>query len=176
MAARAGADATRRSPTSPSRATGDAAAVGRALGVSFSNYRLAAGETGYVASAAPLVPQAVAANVAGVIGLSDTLRFEPAIDRTPGRQHALARPRAAHGGTGAFAPPAAAPAACAKARAFAGSSYWTADQVGRLYHVNDLFSAGLTGKGKTIALLELGRSRPVRHQRVPLVLPACATR
>jgi hypothetical protein len=136
------------------QATGDAAAVGRALGVAFSDYRLAGGGTGYVASAAPLMPPAVAANVATVVGLSDTLRLEPAIDRTPGRLRASASaaPRA-------FAQPGAAPAACAKARAFGGSVYWTADQVGRLYHVNDLFSAGLTGRGKTVALLELGRSR-----------------
>jgi hypothetical protein len=137
------------------QATGDATAVGRALGVSFSDYRLAGGATGYVASAAPLMPPAVAANVATVVGLSDTLRLEPAIDLTPGRQRvpaAAASPRA-------FAQPAAAPSACSKARAFAGSVFWTADQIGRLYHVNDLFSAGLTGRGKTIALLELGRSR-----------------
>jgi len=37
-------------------ATGDAAAVGRALGVSFSDYHLAGGGTGFVASAAPLMP------------------------------------------------------------------------------------------------------------------------
>ena len=54
---------------------------------------------------------------------------------------------------------ASAPFACPTASAYAGASFWTADQVGRFYHVNDLFSAGLTGKGKTIALLELGRSR-----------------
>ena len=53
----------------------------------------------------------------------------------------------------------ASPSACTKARNFADASFWTPDQVGRFYHVNDLFAAGLTGKGKTIALLELGKSR-----------------
>jgi len=137
------------------QATGDAAAVGRALGVSFSDYRLAGGATGYVASAAPLMPSTVADNVASVLGLSDTLRFDPAIDRAPGRVRAPAAAASPRG----FAQPAVAPAACAEARTFAGSTFWTADQVGRLYHVGDLISAGLTGKGKTIALLELGRSR-----------------
>ena len=55
----------------------------------------------------------------------------------------------------------AAPSACAKARATSpATSFWTPDQVGRFYRVNDLFAAGLTGKGKTIALLELGRAGP----------------
>jgi hypothetical protein len=137
------------------RATGDAAAVGRALGVSFSEYRLAGGAKGYVASAAPLMPPAVAAHVATVVGLSDTLHLEPAIDRTPGRL----RGSAAAASRTTFAQPAAAPTACAKARAFGANVYWTGDQIGRLYHVSDLFRSGLTGKGKTIALLELGRSR-----------------
>src|SRR5258705_13440662 len=53
-------------------ATGDATAVGRALGVSFSNYRLAGGRTGYVASAAPPMPPAAPGNLANVVGLSHT--------------------------------------------------------------------------------------------------------
>src|SRR2546429_6624748 len=101
------------------------------------------------------MPSTVADNVASVLGLSDTLRLDPAIDRAPGRLRAPAAAASPRG----FAQPAAAPAACAKARTFARSTFWTADQVGRLYHVGDLISAGLTGKGTTIALLQLGRGR-----------------
>ena len=59
---------------------------------------------------------------------------------------------------------------CAQATNFAGNAYWTPRQVGSLYHVNDLFAAGLTGKGKTIALLELGQSRPADTSRTSCVL------
>jgi hypothetical protein len=138
-------------------ATGPADAVERALGVDFTTYRLAAGTTRYIASAAPLLPRAVADNVSTIVGLSDTVRFEPSIDRTPGRSFG---PEPAARAAAAAAGPRAAPVACAKARAFAGNVYWTADQIGRFYHVDDLYAAGLTGLGKTIALLELGRSRP----------------
>ena len=55
-------------------------------------------------------------------------------------------------------------------------AYWTPDQVGGFYHVNDLFAAGLTGKGKTIALLELGQSRPADTNALPLVLRAAQHR
>jgi hypothetical protein len=136
-------------------ATGRAEVVERALGVEFSAYNLAGGTTGYVPSAAPLVPRAVAESVSTIVGVSDTLRFEPSIDRTPGRAlDAGPVPHAA-----AAREPRALPAACPQARAYAGNVYWTADQVGRFYQVDKLFAAGLTGKGKTIALLELGRSR-----------------
>jgi hypothetical protein len=136
-------------------ATGRAEAVERALGVEFSAYALPGGTTGYVPSAAPLVPRVVADRVSTIVGVSDTVRFEPSIDRAPGRL--LGAPAVPHA-----APPRAPralPSACAPARAYAGNTYWTADQVGRFYQVNKLFAAGLTGKGKTIALLELGRSR-----------------
>ena len=141
-------------------ATGDAQAVARALDVTFSNYRLAEGNTGYVASGAPLVPRALAADIASIVGLTDTLRLDNALDLHP---HAKL---AASGATtfGAASDRAAAvahagPSACTAAKAVADASFWTPDQIGRFYHVNDLFAAGLTGKGKTIALLELGKSR-----------------
>ena len=139
------------------QATAPAEAVERALGVDLSTYRLADGATGFVPSAAPLVPRAVADSVATIVGLSDTVRFEPAVDPTPGRAFG-AEPAAR--GAATFAQPSANPAACSKARSFGGNIYWTGDQLSRFYHVNDLFASDLTGKRKTIALLELGRSRP----------------
>ncbi len=145
------------------QATGRADIVEQALGVEFSAYRLEGGTTGFVPSAAPLVPRAVAESVSTIVGLSDTVRFEPSLDRDPGRSIAAGPTTTGSATTGSatpFARPHAQPVACAKARAAAGNTYWTADQIGRLYHVDALFAAGLTGKGRTIALLELGRSRP----------------
>ena len=132
--------------------------VAHAFGVSFARYRLAPGATGYIASAAPLVPSAVAAGITTIVGLSDTVRFHSALVRTPGKRiTSAAAPRAAAG----FASPSyTSPHTCSQATNLADNAYWTPRQVGNLYHVNDLHAAGLTGKGKTIALLELGSSRP----------------
>src|SRR4051794_4401679 len=138
-------------------ATGDAQDVARALGVTFSNYRTADGDTGYIASDAPLVPRVVADGVAAIVGLNSTVQFESNADTTP---HAKLHPSSLAADPRVAAAPRGAPAACSAARSIADGSFWTPDQVGRFYRVHDLFAAGLTGKGKTIALLELGRSRP----------------
>jgi hypothetical protein len=138
------------------RTTGSARDFARAFGVSFAGYRLRQGAAGYAASAPPLVPSAVAGGIATIVGLSDTVRFDSALDRQPRGIPPHASPRAttptglsdAHAST------------CARAINFAGLTYWTPRQVGSLYRMNDLFGAGLNGKGKTIALLELGQSRP----------------
>jgi hypothetical protein len=133
------------------RATATARDVGNAFGVSFTGYRLAAGTAGYAASNEPLVPRAVADGITTIVGLNDTIRFDPALDRNPRRIRATAA-RAAT--------PHAAAGTCAQAINFASGAYWTPRQVGDFYHINDLHSAGLTGRNKTIALLELGQSRP----------------
>jgi len=138
------------------RVMADARDVAHAFSVSFARYRLPTGTTGYAENSAPLVPTSMAPGIAAILGLSDTVRFHPALDPKPHRrltQPAVRRVAAAN---------AAAPHAstCAAATRLAGTSYWTPRQVGNLYHVNDLLAAGLTGKGKTIALLELGQSRP----------------
>ncbi|MGO9876891.1 MAG: protease pro-enzyme activation domain-containing protein [Acidimicrobiia bacterium] len=132
-------------------ATGDAQAVAQAFGVTFSRYRLSRAVTGYLASAAPTVPRTVADDIATVVGLSDTVRFGHALDRTP---HTTLRP---HPTDRPVSP--AAVTACPQATSFADESYWTPDQVGRSYHVNDLWADGLTGNGKTIAVFELAQSR-----------------
>ncbi|HTD50497.1 MAG TPA: protease pro-enzyme activation domain-containing protein, partial [Acidimicrobiia bacterium] len=138
------------------RVVADARDVARAFSVSFARYRLASGTTGYTENSAPLVPASMAAGIAAILGLSDTVRFDPALDVTPHQR--LAR-LVAHGVAAAnIAEPHVS--TCAAARQLAGTSYWTPRQVGNLYHVNDLVAAGLTGKGKTIALLELAQSRP----------------
>jgi hypothetical protein len=139
-------------------ATGDARTVARALAVSFDEYRLPQGSTGYVASGGPLVPRAVADNITSIVGLSDTLKFRNGLTVNP-RTILPSATSSAYSAARAAAVAHAAPNACSKARNFADASFWTPDQVGRFYHVNDLFAAGLTGKGKTIALLELGKSR-----------------
>jgi hypothetical protein len=138
------------------RATAASQTVADALGVSFSNYSLADGTTGYSASTAPLVPAALAPSVTAIVGLSDTLRFENhlRLPRDPSaRGSARAAPRAA---TNAVV----APRACTAARNYAGNQFWTPDQVGHIYGIDDLIANGMNGQGKTIGLLELAPSRP----------------
>ena len=135
------------------RATGNAQTVGGALGVSFSRYTLGDGTTGYAASSAPLVPRALAGGITSIVGLSDTVRFSNRLVLAPGRR--ASGPQSVPG----LNPNVNAPKACANARNYAGSQFWTPNQVGNLYGVNDLFSHGMTGQGKTIGLLELAPSR-----------------
>ena len=142
------------------RATAASQTVADALGVSFSSYSLADGTIGYSTASAPLVPAALAGGIETIVGLSDTVRFENRLvlppDPTAGG-HARAVPLAT---TNAVA----APRACGAARNRAGSQFWTPDQVGGIYGVDDLFSHGMTGQGKTIGLLELAPSRPADTQ------------
>jgi len=139
------------------RAVGDARNVARALGVSFGRYRVAKGAVGYAADTAPLVPRAVAGSISAILGLSDTVRFDSAIDLRP-RGLAARLATARHAAAADVAESHSS--TCAAAANFAGTTYWTPRQVGSLYHVNDLLASGFTGKGKTIALLELGQSHP----------------
>ena len=134
------------------RATGTVGEVAGAFGVSFAGYRLAAGDTGYAASSAPLVPRAVAAGITTIVGLDDTIRLTPALAGN-------LRPFP-HAGASAAAEPRAASSTCAAAADFARGAYWTPRQVANFYQFDDLYDAGLTGRKKTIALLELGPSRP----------------
>ncbi len=70
--------------------TGSAASLGKALGVSFSNFSDVKGRTFYTADAAPKMPEAIAAKVGGVVGLSSAAHFRPLSVRLPAGQKTLA--------------------------------------------------------------------------------------
>jgi subtilase family serine protease len=137
------------------RAKGDTARVAHALSVSFSRYRLGDHSTGYVASAAPLIPRAVAADITTIVGLSDTIRLRTSLKVATADS---ARGRRPVSTAAAHATSPAVPTGCTTARVFAGNRFWTPNQIGSFYGVNNLFSAGLTGKGKTVALVEFAPS------------------
>jgi subtilase family serine protease len=141
-------------------ARGSAQLVGHALSVSFSRYQFDQASAGYVASGAPLIPRAVAADITSIVGLSNTVRLHTShhIATQHGTsQHGTRGIRAASTAP-AHTTPAATSAGCAAAQTFAGNKFWTPAQIGAFYGVNSLVAAGLTGAGKTIGLVEFAQS------------------
>ena len=136
-------------------ASGTASDVSRALGVSFSRYQLAPHSTGYIASAAPLLPVAVADSITSIVGLSDTVRLHNSL-HVASRANTRGMRFAPGGATKVTTTPAAT--GCTSASNLAGDKFWTPAQIRSLYGVNSLIAGGLTGKGKTIALVEFAPS------------------
>jgi len=137
------------------RASGDSERVAHALSVSFSRYRLGDHSTGYAASAAPLIPRAVADDITTIVGLSDTIRLKTSLEVATANS---ARGRRLGSNTAAHVTSPAVSTGCTTAQVFAGNRFWTPNQIGSFYGVNKLFSAGLTGKGRTVALVEFAPS------------------
>ena len=123
--------------------------VGVALGTTFERYRTTSGTTGYLARQTPLVPAALAGGeISAILGLNTLSQYRP--------QASLVSPSTtglkAHG---TFQSDADGLTACSGAAAWAADGYDTLDQVGADYGVGSLLSAGLNGKGQTIAVYEL---------------------
>ena len=114
-----------------------------ALSVSLSRYRLAGGADTFSAEEAPLVPRSIAADISGIVGLSDTT-YQPHLQvfTAPGSIRPAATPHAQ---------------SCASSirQQANGLGGWTTRQVAAKYQVVPLLNAGLNGAGKTIALYEL---------------------
>jgi kumamolisin len=111
------------------RATGSSAQVQRAFGTTILRYRSARG-TSFHANASPIeVPSAIAADVLGVVGLTNTVRNHPAYVRTATAAAALGSrvPRYGAGPLGAGLTP---------------------QQVRSLYGAGALFARGARGQGK----------------------------
>ena len=70
--------------------SGSAASLGAALGVTFNDFKDAHGRVFYAADAKPHLPEAVAAKLGGVVGLSNAAHYTPMFVRVPAGQHPLA--------------------------------------------------------------------------------------
>jgi subtilase family serine protease len=111
------------------RATGSSAQVQRAFGTTILRYRSARG-TSFHANASPIeVPSSIAADVLGVVGLTNTVRLHPAYLRTATAATALGRkvPRYGAGPHGSGLSP---------------------QQVRSLYSAGALFAKGPRGQGE----------------------------
>ncbi len=115
------------------------------LRVSFDRLRLPDGTEDYAADQAPLVPRAVAGDVAAIVGLSGGTRLEPHHEAgaTLGSASSFASPRATE---------TCAHSIQRQANQLRG---WTTRQTGARYGVPGLHAAGLRGANQTIALYEL---------------------
>ncbi len=133
--------------------SGPAGEVERTFAVPLVQARLRTGAVTRIGLGDPEVPAALAPDVQGVIGLSDSSLLHPQIVLGPGAATAgaaAASPRLAphpnHVG------PSPCPAASAAASALHG---WTADQLASTYGASTLYGEGRSAAGQTVAVYEL---------------------
>jgi subtilase family serine protease len=116
------------------------AVVERAFGTSLASYRLPDGRIGFANRSAPLLPAAVAKDVAAVVGLDSLGAFHRA---------ALARASAGPQPSAACAQQVSAAAA-----GYPGSTLYTTSDIAHAYGFDALYGAGNLGRGTTVALIE----------------------
>jgi subtilase family serine protease len=121
-------------------------ATAHALGITMERFRTPDDGETFSAREAPLVPGSLSPGISAILGLSDSVAAVPKLDRTP---------RAAPHPSARAIPHADGLTPCTAATNAAGGNFWTPDQVGALYGVGPLLTAGQTGSGKKIALVEL---------------------
>ena len=133
--------------------SGTAGQIEHAFQTGVERYRLSGGPVGQTTTSAAAVPSTIAGSVAGVVGLNDLARAQPAgILRPPASRRGKIR-RAL---TAAFTHPAGAPTPCPAATADAQQNGGlTDDQIARAYGAFGLYDSGDLGQGQHIALYEL---------------------
>lgn len=140
-----------RATTFSLQVTATAGQVSTALGTTIGQYRDAAGQLGYVADSAPVLPQSVLdAGVVSILGLNSFAHASPALEGPSSGAARLngARPRAVHANVNG-------PIPCSAASSFASNRYYTMNQLGTAYGLGSLFAAGQNGRSQTVAAYEL---------------------
>jgi subtilase family serine protease len=135
--------------------TASAAAIDRAFHVNLVRYRLPGGRRAFTTLSPPSISASVAADVEGVVGLSDVVRpmsFALHSSR-PSGDDASARPAVRASSRG--------PTPCAAATAVAQNyGSFTANQLANYYDMAPLYSEGDFGQGVSVALVELEDDSP----------------
>jgi hypothetical protein len=131
-----------------------AGAVSKAFGVSLQRYLTPSGRRGYVAQQAPLVPQSLAdGQIQSIVGLNTVSTFQPEVIREKGAMQSRAG--------GGLTPHDDGLTPCAGAVTAAdNNNFWTLDQLGGTYGLNDLLSHGENGTGQTVGIFELASHSP----------------
>jgi len=136
--------AAQRTTATTLKVTGLPADMERAFAVSLHLYQVAAqdnvpGYTFHAPLAHPTIPSEISASVATVVGLDSRPSFRPL--------HVPAHPRLSK--ASAAAPSTPDP-----------PGYWTVIDFADYYNVQPLYSAGLSGKGRTLAIVTLASFTP----------------
>jgi len=153
------ADGLRPGPVSRNRlsipVTATASAIDRAFHVNLVRYRLPSGRKAFTTLSAPSISASVAADVGGIVGLSDLVQpTSLALHWTKVRgKDPLAGLAVQAAGSG--------PTPCAAATTVAQNyGSFTANQFATYYHMTPLYAQGDTGQGVHIALVELEDDSP----------------
>ena len=132
---------------------GSANQVEGAFRTGLDRYKLANGKIGRARTSALRVPATIAKYVTSVVGLDTTVKLHAEGLRTP-RSARGEFPAAKSGGN--FIHPAGSPTACSEAASAAQDfGGLTDDQIANAYGAFGLYSAGDTGAGQSIAVVEL---------------------
>jgi hypothetical protein len=132
-----------------------ASRVETAFGVTLERYTVPGGATRFAPSTEPLVPSAIASQVEGVLGLTDTGVPRPLL-ATDGRSRA--KTVAVRPGTGRSATRASisGPGACpAAADAASRNGAYTANRIASAYSIPAVYAQGRLGAGISVAVYEL---------------------
>jgi len=128
--------------------TGPAAKIERAFHVSLVRYRLPTGRVAFTSLSAPSISASVAADVVGVVGLSELIQPHDMLAHAAA-PHAAPRAR----GLVRAHPRTAGPTPCSTASQSTAGSY-TADQLAAYYGMTPLYAMGDLGQGIHIAVAE----------------------
>ncbi len=130
--------------------TAPASAIDRVFHVRLLRYRLSSGRTAFTTLSAPSISASVAADVQGVIGLSDLTQLQSSAVRSTEVREVHASGRLA------LHPATTGPRPCAAA-AFVADTYgsYTADRLASYYDMTPLYALGDFGQGVHVALVEL---------------------
>jgi subtilase family serine protease len=130
-----------------------AGALGHAFGTTFNRYRTPSGQTGYIASGAPVLPASLAGGeVTAILGLNSLIKEVPFMSTHPESRFA---PSGGAAAAGAEQPDTSEPSPCSAASKAGGGNYYTMNQVGASYGIGSLLAGGQDGTGQTIGLYEL---------------------
>ncbi len=145
--------------------TGPAAKIERAFHVSLVRYRLPTGRVAFTSLSAPSISASVAADVVGVVGLSELIQPHDML------AHGAAAPQAAPRAPGLVRahPRTAGPTPCSPATQSTAGSY-TADQLAAYYGMTPLYAMGDFGQGDPHRRRRVRAEPGERHRHLPGVL------
>ena len=135
--------------------TAPASLIDRAFHVDLERFRLPGGRTAFTNLSAPSIAASVAADINGVVGLSDLAESKGLLSKS--RSGHRSTPQT----TTVLHPNSAGPSPCAAASSTAsGAGSYTADQLASYYGMTPLYALGDFGQGVRVAVAEFEANLP----------------